>query len=126
MRERRGHVLLEIEDGAMTKETLGAVLDRLAATIEKRCGASAGASYTASLLSGGAARCAKKFGEEAVEAVIAGAGGDRAALGEEAADVLYHLLVLMAGVGVTPDEVAGILARREALSGHAEKASRGE
>jgi len=108
----------------MTKETLGAVLDRLAETIEKRRGSSSSASYTASLLSAGVERCAKKFGEEAVEAAIAGATGDKPALTAEAADVLYHLMVLMASAGVAPDAVAAALSQREGRSGHAEKAAR--
>jgi len=104
---------------------LGAVLDELFATIEARRGADPKSSYTASLLAAGPARCAKKFGEEAVEAVIAAVEGDKAALTEEAADTLYHLLVLLAAKGVTPDDVAGALARRKGVSGHDEKASRG-
>ncbi len=106
------------------KAPLGDVLTRLFTTIEARRGESADASYTASLLAGGNARCAKKFGEEAVEAAIAGAMGDRPALTAEAADVLYHLMVLMASAGVAPDEVAAVLAAREGQSGHAEKAAR--
>lgn len=109
----------------MPSETLDDVLTRLYATIEARKGASPDASYTASLLAAGAARCAKKFGEEAVEAAIAGAMGDKAALTDEAADVLYHLLVLMAAADVAPADVAAALAKREGVSGHDEKASRG-
>lgn len=109
----------------MTTETLDGVLARLYETIEARKGASPDASYTASLLAKGAARCAKKFGEEAVEAAIAGAAGDRAALTQEAADVLYHLLVLMAAADVRPADVAAVLAKREGVSGHEEKARRG-
>ena len=108
----------------MTEQSLGDVLSSLYATIESRRGADPDSSYTASLLDAGAERCAKKFGEEAVETVIAGAASDKRALGEEAADALYHLLVLLASVGVTPEEVASVLARREGVSGHAEKASR--
>ena len=93
-------------------------------TIESRKGASAESSYTASLLQAGAERCAKKFGEEAVEAALAGAKGDKAALTAEAADALYHLLVLMAAAGVSPDDVAGALKQRQGVSGHEEKASR--
>ena len=109
----------------MASETLGDVLTRLYGTIEARKGAAPDASYTASLLAAGAARCAKKFGEEAVEAAIAGAIGDKAALTEEAADVLYHLLVLMAAADVVPADVAKALAGREGVSGHDEKAGRG-
>ncbi|HEY8579352.1 MAG TPA: phosphoribosyl-ATP diphosphatase, partial [Beijerinckiaceae bacterium] len=77
-----------------------------------------------SLLDGGVERMAKKFGEEAVEAVIAATSRDRAALAAEAADVLYHLLVLLRGGGVTLDEVCSILQARTAQSGLDEKASR--
>lgn len=103
---------------------LGAVLGRLAATIEARRGASAESSYTASLLAGGAAKCAKKFGEEAIETVIAAASGDPGALAHEAADALYHLLVLLAAAGVPVSAVAAELRRREGVSGHDEKAAR--
>ena len=107
-----------------TDEKLGAVLARLFATIEARKGADPATSYTASLLAGGRETCAKKFGEEAVEAVIAGAAGDIDALSAEAADTLYHLLVLLAANNLGPDDVARVLARREGTSGHDEKASR--
>jgi len=103
---------------------LGDVLSSLFGVIERRKGASPEDSYTSSLLAAGAERCAKKFGEEAVEAALAGAVGDKARLTEEAADVLYHLLVLMASSGVLPKDVAKVLAAREGQSGHAEKASR--
>ena len=109
----------------MASETLGDVLTRLYETIEARKGAAPDASYTAALLEAGAARCAKKFGEEAVEAAIAGATGDKAALTDEAADALYHLLVLMAAADVAPADIASVLARREGVSGHEEKAGRG-
>ncbi|GAB4528465.1 MAG: phosphoribosyl-ATP diphosphatase [Amphiplicatus sp.] len=105
-------------------DTLGAALDRLAATIEARRGADPETSYTAFLLAGGPARCAKKFGEEATETVIAAVEGDAAALAGEAADALYHLLALLAAAGVPPEAVAAALARREGVSGHAEKAAR--
>ena len=108
----------------MASETLGDVLTRLYETIEARKGAAPDASYTAALLEAGAARCAKKFGEEAVEAALAGASGDRSALKQETADVLYHLLVLMASTGVEPKDVAAALSAREGVSGHEEKASR--
>lgn len=103
---------------------LGAILNELYATIDARRGADPKSSYTAALLSQGRSRCAKKFGEEAVEAVIAGAQGDRAALMEEAGDALYHLLVLLASNDVTLDDVAEALRRRQGVSGHDEKASR--
>jgi phosphoribosyl-ATP pyrophosphohydrolase len=103
---------------------LGAVIMRLAATIEARKGASPEASYTAKLLSEGASKCAKKFGEEAVELALAAAGESEARVASEAGDVLYHLLVLLAARGVAPSAVAEALATREGRSGHEEKASR--
>jgi len=107
-----------------TDKSLGAVLSRLAAKIEARRAADPGRSYTAKLLAGGREACAKKFGEEAVEAIIAGSAGDAKALTAEAADTLYHLLVLLAANKVTIDQVAQELHRREGQSGHDEKASR--
>ena len=76
------------------------------------------------MLDAGVARTAKKFGEESVEAVIAAMSGDRVELKKEAADVLYHLLVLLRAGGVSLDEVLDELNSRTAQSGHAEKASR--
>lgn len=102
----------------------GAALARLAATVEARKGADASSSYTAALLAGGVGHCAKKFGEEATETVIAAASGDAKALAHEAADALYHLMVLLAAAGVPASAVAAELTRREGVSGHAEKASR--
>ena len=99
-------------------------LDRLCATIAARKGADAQTSYTAKLLAAGVEKCAKKFGEEAVEAVIAATASDAKALTAESADVLYHLLVLWAAAGVTPDDVYAALKAREAQSGLQEKASR--
>ncbi len=103
---------------------LGDVLTRLMATIAARKGADPSTSYTASLLAKGPARCAKKFGEEAVEAALAGALRDKDELKAEAADVLYHLAVLLAANDLTFDDVAEVLAAREGMSGHEEKASR--
>ncbi|WP_172293138.1 phosphoribosyl-ATP diphosphatase [Pseudoruegeria sp. HB172150] len=99
-------------------------LSRLAATIEARKGADPDTSWTAKLLAKGPEKCAEKFGEEAVEAIIAAAKGDRENLTREAADVLYHLLVMLAARDVTLDEVMAELDRREGTSGLAEKASR--
>ena len=99
------------------------VLERLAATIEARKGADSQSSYTAQLLAD-PARAAKKLGEEAVEAVIAAAQGDKAALAGESADLLYHWLAVLAASGVTLDEVAARLEAREGTSGLDEKASR--
>jgi phosphoribosyl-ATP pyrophosphohydrolase len=99
-------------------------LDDLAAIIAERAGASAESSYTKSLLDGGPARAAKKMGEEAVEAVIAAMGGERQALVNESADLLYHLLVVLHSRGVALGEVLAELERRTSRSGHEEKASR--
>lgn len=100
-------------------------LDRLFATIAARKAAGdTDQSYTAKLLSQGVEKCAKKFGEEAVEAVLASVSGDRQHLAAESADVLYHLLVLWAAAGITPDDVYAALRARESQSGLAEKASR--
>lgn len=100
------------------------ILDRLQATIAGRCGADAGSSYTASLFAAGRARIAQKLGEEAVETVIAACGPDPRAIVPEAADLLYHLLVLLADAGLSLGEVREELARREGVSGHDEKRSR--
>lgn len=100
------------------------ILDRLAATIAARKGADAGSSYTASLFARGRARIAQKIGEEATETVIAAMGNDAAAIVPEAADLLYHLFVLLADAGLTLDDVRTELARREGTSGHDEKAAR--
>ncbi len=99
-------------------------LTRLAQTIEERRGADAGASWTAKLLSMGPEKCAEKFGEEAVEAIIEAVKGEREKLTAEAADVLYHLLVMLASRDVTLDDVLQELERREGTSGLDEKAAR--
>jgi phosphoribosyl-ATP pyrophosphohydrolase len=106
----------------MSDDTLG----RLAATIKGRRAENAGKSYTRQLLDAGPVKCAKKFGEEAVEAVIAATSQDEAALKAEAADVLYHLLVLLEVRGVALADVLGVLRQREGTSGLDEKASRGQ
>ena len=100
------------------------VLDRLYLVIESRKGADPDTSYTARLFSRGRQQIAKKLGEEAVEALIEGIRGDRPKLVGESADMLYHLLTLWAAVGVKPKAVWTELARREGLSGIAEKAAR--
>ena len=100
------------------------VLDRLYLVIDSRKGADPDTSYTARLFSRGRQQIAKKLGEEAVEALIEGIRGDRGKLVGESADMLYHLLTLWAAVGVKPKSVWDELARREGLSGIAEKASR--
>lgn len=100
-------------------------LARLAATIEARREADPDRSWTARLLAAGPEKAAEKFGEEAVEAVIEAVRGDRARLVAEAADVLYHLLVMCAARGVTLGEIEAELARREGTGGLEEKAARG-
>ena len=102
----------------------GFTLSDLALIVAERAAASPEQSYTAKLLAGGPGRPAKKLGEEAVEAAIAAVQGDRAGLVGEAADVLYHLLVVLQGAGVPLDEVMAELGRRTAQSGLTEKAAR--
>jgi phosphoribosyl-ATP pyrophosphohydrolase len=99
-------------------------LNDLARLVASRAGTSPEQSYTAKLLAGGPAKAAKKLGEEAVEAAIAAVQGDRAGLTAEAADVLYHLVVLLQAGGVSLDAVMAELERRTAQSGLAEKAAR--
>lgn len=99
-------------------------LERLAETIKARRAESAGKSYTRQLLDAGPFKCAKKFGEEAVEAVMAAAAQDQSALTAEAADVLYHLLVLLESRDVALADVLKVLRQREGTSGLDEKASR--
>ena len=93
--------------------------------VRDRAGASAEKSYTRQLLDKGVGHCAKKFGEEAVEAVIAAVARDRKAIVSETADVIYHMLVLLAATGIPLDEVMDSLERRTAQTGLQEKASRG-
>ena len=100
------------------------VLPRLAAIIASRRQESAGKSYTKELLEGGAEKCARKVGEEAVETVIAALGSDNAALKREAADLLYHLLVLLEVRRVPLEDVLAELEGRIGTSGLAEKAAR--
>jgi phosphoribosyl-ATP pyrophosphohydrolase len=97
----------------------------LARIVAERAAASPQKSYTAKLIADGPARAAKKLGEEAVEAAIAAVQGDRNALVAEAADVLYHLLVVLQAGGVPLQDVMAELERRTAQSGLAEKAARG-
>jgi phosphoribosyl-ATP pyrophosphohydrolase len=99
-------------------------LDELAETIAQRATTSAESSYTRSLLDKGPAHCARKFGEEATELVVAAAAQDENAVRAEAADVLYHLLVLLRARGVAFASVMSELESRTRRSGHAEKASR--
>jgi phosphoribosyl-ATP pyrophosphohydrolase len=99
-------------------------LDDLARIVAQRAVGPASESYTAKLLSDGPAKAAKKLGEEAVEAAIAAVQGDRQNLTAEAADVLYHLLVVLQGANIPLSEVMAELERRTVQSGLAEKASR--
>ena len=100
------------------------VLDRLYDVIDSRKGANPDTSYTARLFSRGRDQIAKKLGEEAVETLIEGIRGDGPKLIAESADMLYHLLTLWASVGVKPPAIWAELARREGLSGIAERTAR--
>ncbi|KZY51507.1 phosphoribosyl-ATP diphosphatase [Sulfitobacter sp. KE29] len=99
-------------------------LDDLYATILSRKSADPSSSWTAQLLAKGPEKCAEKFGEEAVEAIIEAVKDDRKGLTSEAADVLYHLLVMLAARDVPLSDVLDELARRQSTSGIAEKAAR--
>jgi phosphoribosyl-ATP pyrophosphohydrolase len=101
-------------------------LSDLEGIVAERAGAPATESYTARLIADGPARPAKKLGEEAVEAAIAAATGDRAGLTAEAADVLYHLMVVLRSAGIPLADVMAELQRRTSQSGLAEKAGRGK
>lgn len=104
----------EATGGAATGETgrFGAVLDRLAAIVERRAAERPEGSYTASLLAAGPSRAAQKVGEEGVETALAAAAGSEEELVREAADLLYHLLVALRSRGVAPDRVGAELERR--------------
>ena len=99
-------------------------LHDLAARVHERAGASAETSYTRKLLDGGVERCAKKLGEEAVETILAAVGEDRDRVISEAADLLYHLLVVLEARDITLTEVEAALAQRVGMSGLEEKAAR--
>jgi phosphoribosyl-ATP pyrophosphohydrolase len=99
-------------------------LQDLAARVKERGRASAETSYTRKLLDKGVEHCAKKFGEEAIETVLAAVGEDRERLIAEAADLLYHLLVVLEARGVALSEVEAALAQRTKQSGLEEKAAR--
>ena len=96
----------------------------LETTIRDRLNADPSSSYVASLAAKGRAKIAQKVGEEAVETVIAAIADDRQALVGEATDLIFHLTVLLHHAGLTLDDVRNELARREGLSGLAEKAGR--
>jgi phosphoribosyl-ATP pyrophosphohydrolase len=104
----------------MEKFTLGELEKRIA----QRARAKAADSYTRSLLDKGVAACARKLGEEAIEAGLAAVGESRKRVTAEAADLLYHLLIVLKARGIALKDVEAELAKRTAQSGHAEKASR--
>lgn len=99
-------------------------LNDLADTIAQRAKADPDSSWTAKLLAKGPEKCAEKFGEEAVEAIIEAVKDNREGLIAESADVLFHLLVMLQSRGVTLDDVLAELEKRQGTSGIAEKASR--
>jgi len=104
----------------MTKFTLADLEKR----VHQRAKASAAESYTRSLIDKGVAHCAKKMGEEAIETAMAAVQEDKGRLVAEAADLLYHLLVVLEARGVTLADVEAVLEKRTAQTGHQEKASR--
>ena len=99
-------------------------LEDLEKIVAARAHASPDDSWTAKLLAKGPEKCAEKFGEEAIEAIIEATKGDRSKLASEAADVLFHLLVMLKSRDVTLTEVMGVLEARQSQSGLQEKASR--
>jgi phosphoribosyl-ATP pyrophosphohydrolase len=112
---------------ALKAKSMAAPMDtlaRLEQTIVQRLGASPEESYVAQLHARGLPVIARKYGEEAVEAVVAALSGTREELTSEAADALFHLLVLLAEKGIPLGDVLAELERREGMSGLAEKASR--
>lgn len=108
----------------MNESNERAVLRQLAGTLEQRKASDSEASYTASLFHKGEDAILQKVGEEAVEFILAAKSGDSHHLVKEAADVWFHMLVLMSSKGLGPDDILQELERREGTSGHAEKASR--
>lgn len=101
-------------------------LEKLASEIASKASASPETSYTAKLISRGIAKCAKKFGEEAVELALASVSGNGKDTAAEAADVLYHFLVLLQAANISPDDVMAELKRRQGTGGLLEKAARKE
>ena len=99
-------------------------LEQLDAIVAARATSTAEKSYTKSLLDSGVSRCARKFGEESIEAMIAAVEKDREGLVKEAGDVLFHRLVLLRASGAGLGEVLAELESRTAKSGHEEKAAR--
>lgn len=102
------------------------ILQQLYQTLLERKGANPDDSYVASLYHKGTAKIAQKVGEEAVETCIEALQGNVDKLKEESADLLFHLMVLWADQGITPDDVLAVLEKRMGTSGHAEKSSRGK
>jgi phosphoribosyl-ATP pyrophosphohydrolase len=115
-----GDVRFEVESDVMSRFSL----HDLASIIDARAASSGEVSYTRKLLDKGSEHCAKKFGEEAVETVIAAIGDDRDDLIAESADTLFHLLVLLKSRGVRLEEVEAALEKRTGTSGLEEKAAR--
>src|ERR1700722_13586964 len=115
-----GECDFEIEFEVMSRFSLHDLVN----IIDARAASGGEASYTRKLLDKGPEHCARKFGEEAVETVIAGVGHDRDHLIAESADVLFHLLVLLKSRGVGLEEVEAALAQRTGMSGLEEKAAR--
>ncbi|MEM6534922.1 MAG: phosphoribosyl-ATP diphosphatase [Pseudomonadota bacterium] len=105
-------------------DQLNAVLAALSTVIDAKVGGDPGQSYTAKLYADGALTCGKKIAEEGAELALALAAQGNTEAASEAADLLYHLLVGLRVKGVRLDDVAGILAARQGISGLAEKASR--
>jgi phosphoribosyl-ATP pyrophosphohydrolase len=101
-----------------------AVIEALYSILKNRLGGDPEVSYTARLLSRGISKCAQKFGEEAIETVIAATEQDHAAVISESADLIYHWLVVLVALGVEPGEVFAEIKRRQGLSGLDEKAAR--
>ncbi len=109
---------------ALTDKSKLTVLSDLAETIAARRNAAPDTSYTAKLMARGIGKCAQKTGEEAVEFVIAAVSGEHREISQEAADLLYHLLVTLEASDVSLDDVLGELAERRGVGGLVEKASR--
>lgn len=99
-------------------------LEELARIVAERAQADPEVSWTAKLLAKGPEKCAEKFGEEAIEAIIEAVKNDPEALTNEAADVLFHLLVMLQSRGVALGDVMAVLAARQGISGLTEKAER--
>lgn len=100
------------------------IIARLAQVIESRKGSDPATSYVAKLFSKGRHKIAQKVGEEAVETALAAVDGGKADVAAESADLLFHLMVLWADMGLAPEDVFAELARREGVSGVDEKKSR--